>query len=347
MPVGGSCLARRDGCILRLQTADRLHCGYGEIAPLQGLHEETLQEAAGQLDTILHSGLPETPHLTMLNAGDALPGDLFPSVRTGIEMALLNLQASEKGKFTPLPWNLNPASTLPLNALLFGDKADVLQQADMYYRIGYRTFKLKIRPERAGEATELITELHRILGDAVQFRLDSNQSFTCESAARFLDALPGKQIAYIEEPLMKPEESARLYERTGIRIALDESLWQCPALRHELPASCLGAYILKPSRTGGISATMRLAIEARSRGLAAVISSAYDSGISTGFFARMASLLDAHPPACGLDTFRQFQRDILAVPLSATDGLLDVDAVWKSSTKPDLSRLNCMKEWTL
>ncbi|HED31994.1 MAG TPA: o-succinylbenzoate synthase, partial [Prosthecochloris aestuarii] len=65
VPVGGSCLARRDGCILRLQTADRLHCGYGEIAPLQGLHEETLQEAAGQLDTILHSGLPETPHLTM------------------------------------------------------------------------------------------------------------------------------------------------------------------------------------------------------------------------------------------------------------------------------------------
>ena len=347
VPVRQTSLDTRDGLVLALRSPDGQHTGLGEIAPLPGLHNESLDEAFLELAATLRKKLPETGNLTLLNVSDTLEERLYPSVRTGIEMALLNLQASITGQFPKLPCGPKPATTLPLNALLFGDNETILQQAEHFYQQGYRTLKLKVNALNRADATGQIRTLDRIFGSSITLRLDSNQSFDLEAAIRFLDALPKKRIAYIEEPLSDPQKIAELFRRSGVPIALDESLWQTPDLRHALPDECLGAYILKPSRIGGIAATMKMAIEAEAKGIPAVISSGFESGISLGFYARMASLLGPNPTACGIDTFRQFTKDILITPLCTQSGSLCVESIWRRSTAPDMSRLTCIEQWTL
>ncbi len=347
VPVRTASLDKRDGLIVRLQSADGRHTGFGEVAPLPGLHSESLEEALHQLSACLRRTLPGTGHLTLLNVSEALQEKLYPSVRTGIEMALLNFQASVAGTFPGLPCCRKPAEKLPLNALLFGDTPTVLNQAEEYYRQGYRTFKLKASARDSAAAIDRIRALDTKFKNDITLRLDSNQTFDLASATLFLNALPKKNIAYIEEPLQYRQEIAALTRASGIRVALDESLWQEPALRFSIPAECLGGYVLKPARIGGIAATMKLALEASQKGIPAIISSGFESGVSLGFYAQMAAHLGADPPACGIDTFRQLGRDILITPLSAGSGELSVETAWRRSTMPDLSRLTCIGQWIL
>ncbi len=346
VPVRRSSLGTRDGFLLALRSPGG-HTGFGEIAPLPGLHEETLEQAGQQLTEFLRRPLQDIGNLTIGNVADSLPKNLFPSVLTGIEMALLNLQAGMKGAF-PLPQPYNrPAKILPLNALLFGDTPTVLEQAAAFSRQGYRTFKLKVNAHNAEAASEQLNALNRTLPKDALIRLDSNRSFGLAEAASFLDTLPKERIAYIEEPLRRTPEIPELFRRTGVRSALDESLWQHPGIHSRLPTESLGGFVLKPSRIGGVAATVKLAAEAHSLGLPAVIGSAFETGVSLGFFVRIASLLDPDPPACGLDTFRQFRRDILAEPLTVEGGNLSVEEAYRKSLRPEFSMLKTVGEWTL
>ena len=346
VPVRRSSLGTRDGFLLALRSSGGC-TGFGEVAPLPGLHEETLEQAEQQLIESIRRVLPDIGDLTIGNVADSLPKNLFPSVLTGIEMALLNLQTEITGAF-PLPQpHSRTAKTLPLNALLFGDTPRVLEQAAAFSRQGYRTFKLKVNAHNAEAASEQLNALHRTLPKDALIRLDSNRSFGLAEATSFLGTLPKERIAYIEEPLQRTSEIPELFRRTGVRSALDESLWQHPGIHSRLPAESLGGFVLKPSRVGGIAATVKLAAEAQSLALPAVIGSAFETGVALGFFARMASLLGPDPPACGLDTFRQFRRDILAEPLTAEEGCLSVEEAYRKSLRPEFSILKTVGEWTL
>ncbi|HHE32960.1 MAG TPA: o-succinylbenzoate synthase, partial [Chlorobaculum parvum] len=87
--VRGVLLDKREGLLLRLKSKGAI--AYGEVAPLTGLHAESLDEALQALTTF-------TPELSRLdrNTPDERQrlinkATLPPSVATGIEMALINL----------------------------------------------------------------------------------------------------------------------------------------------------------------------------------------------------------------------------------------------------------------
>lgn len=347
VPVHGTKLGTRDGLVLALTSGDGLHTGYGEIAPLEGLHEETLQEAQEQCTAVLPAADLSCGTLSLADAGKQLPAHLFPSVQTGIEMALLNLQATFSGSFPSFPGAPTPAGKLPLNALLFGDPATVMSMADDYFRQGYRTFKLKVQAADPGPAIEQVLRLRSSFGKKISLRLDSNRSFGLEDACVFFSRIPADNIEYIEEPLADPSLIPEFFSRTGIRTALDESLWMSPDTWNEIPHNCFGGIVLKPSRLGSLSTTLKLALQAEAEGITAVISAAFESGISLGFYARLASVASGKPAACGLDTFRLLSRDILPEPLRAEAGHLLPENVYRNSLLPDLSRLNLIEEWIL
>jgi O-succinylbenzoate synthase len=82
-------LVQREGIIIALRSTDGEHIAYGEIAPLPGLHNETLELAEAQLVDLLSKRGMTTP--------DSLPEELYPSVRTGVEMAMINLDTAISG----------------------------------------------------------------------------------------------------------------------------------------------------------------------------------------------------------------------------------------------------------
>ncbi|WP_068867846.1 o-succinylbenzoate synthase [Prosthecochloris sp. CIB 2401] len=344
LPVRGGHISNRDGLILELSTPDGTHRSYGEIAPLPGLHDETLPEALEQLRNRIEEAMVDIATQSSIHKIPEFPGHLMPSVRTGLEMAACNLQASIRGTF-PLP-EATP-SLVPLNALVYGNPGNIEKQALEHYSMGYRSFKFKVTNRDADTVAEQIRLLDAELEKEVEFRLDSNQSFDLDSASRFLETLPKQRISYIEEPLGNPRDIQELHARTGIRIALDETLWQSPDIRHHLPESCLGAYVLKPSRIGGILATIRLIQEAEQRNIPPIISSAFESGISLGFYALLCTTLRSATHAAGLDTFRQLGTDIISAALETEHGCIPAARAWEKSTRPNMQKLKKIDQWTL
>ena len=344
--VRGLRVERREGLVLALNTTINGVTAYGEIAPLPGLHDETLEEA----ERALSGFVPKLAELRSKNRNEQqelLQGaGLPPSVMTGIEMALLNLEAIGSRRGPCFTGAYPAARTVTVNALLFGTPETVIGRAESCYAQGFRTFKLKVQAARIEEAIATISRFHKAFGGRAKLRLDANQSLELDDAIAFGRSIPAESVSYIEEPLKEASLIPEFHARTGIRSALDETLWQEPGLLEQIPASCLGALILKPNRIGGIGKTLDLAAIALGRNLSPVLSSAFESGISLGFYAWLAAVSAPEPAACGLDTGSFLSHDLLEVPFSTHSGAVDPAEAWKNSNAVRRDMLNPVARWT-
>ncbi len=333
-------LVQRDGIIIALKTAEESYVAYGEIAPLPGLHCETLELAEAQLIELLSKrGL--TNH-------DSLPEGLYPSVRTGLEMAMINLEFAISGALPSCFETVTALQHVPVNALLFGDTALIMQRAEQYFALGYRTFKLKITASNTGNAIKSIHALHSTFGNHIELRLDANQSLSLDEAVDFAKNIPPGSVAYIEEPLQHAECIGDFYAKTALLSALDETLWQKPDLLFKIPVESLAALILKPNRLGGIFVALQLARYACEKNLLAVFSSAFESGISLSFYTWLAALTASHKPAaCGLDTYRYLQHDLLETPFGTENALLDAHKLYQDGMKVKQRSLQRKSLWIL
>ena len=343
--VRGVLLARSEGLLLRLKSKGVT--AYGEIAPLIGLHTESLDEAAQSLAAFIS----ELSRLDRNNSAERLRliGDaqLPPSVATGIEMALVNLEAVANSSLPLFPDAFPPAPKIPVNALLAGDPKSVLERAAKRYAEGFRAFKLKVRKGQLDEAIACIRALHDKFGSKIELRLDANQSLELDEAVGFGKALPPGSISYIEEPLTDAALIPEFHAATGLPSALDESLWQRPELLDEIGPAPLGALVIKPNCIGGIAKSLDLAAKARRMGLQAVFSSAFESSVSLGLYALLAAVSSPAPAASGLDTASFLARDLTETPFAAPNGLADPAAAWRDSLCVKSGMIQTVESWTL
>jgi len=332
-------LLNREGIIIALKSSDGAMISYGEIAPLPGLHEETLHMAEHQFMEYIYNH--------KLSTIDLLPEGLFPSVKTGIEIALFNFKAVNSG-IPPFFSSPSPsASRVPINALLAGERESIIVRAETLYNLGYRTFKLKVTPKNAEQTLGVIRELSLKFGETVALRLDANQSFSLDEAVEFSKNIIRDNISYIEEPLTDPILIGEFHARTAVRSALDETLWQQPYLMRSFPPGALKALVLKPNRLGGIVETLRLAQYARENNLLAVLSSAFESGISLSFYAWLAAHTSTEPAASGLDTGRYLEYDLLDLPFGSSSDTLTPQELYWNGHKVATSHLKPSSIWTL
>lgn len=134
-------------------------------------------------------------------------------------------------------------------------------------------------------------------------RLDANRSFTLEEAVAFAKECEGLNIEYMEEPLKKSAELSLFYRETGMPIALDETLYLNEPWED---IEGLSALILKVGALGPLARTRALAEEGKERGLRIVISSCFESPLTTDFLSALSAEL-APKELAGLDTVRFFQ----------------------------------------
>jgi len=343
--VRGVLLRKREGLLLRLKSEGAT--AYGEVAPLTGLHTESLDEALQALTEFI----PELSRLDRNSSDDRLrligETTLPPSVATGIEMALFNLEAIETASLPSFPDAFPPASKIPVNALLAGDAQAVLDRAAKRYTEGFRAFKLKVRKGQLDEAVACIRALHDRFGGKAELRLDANQSLDFDEVVGFGKALPANSISYIEEPLTDAALIPDFHAATGLPSALDESLWQRPELLDQIGPEPLAALVLKPNCIGGIRKSLDLAAKAHRMGLQAVFSSAFESSVSLGMYALLAAVSSPAPAASGLDTASFLADDLTETPFAAPNGFADPAAAWRDSLRVRTDMIEIVKSWTL
>jgi len=317
----------RQGLLVEL-TDENQCCGWGEIAPLPQFSKETLPEAQRQLQSLF----PHIKNQEIPDGAESLNGKfdlwlnqyrLYPSVRFGLETAVLNLLCRQNQKTLCQLLGNVIVHRIPVCGLLQGPINDVINQAVDMINEGFTSFKLKIGREGFPGDLETIESLRDILHNQATLCLDANQAWSYEQAIEFAQKIGPEDIKYIEEPFADTKMIPDFFAKTRIPVALDESL---VTLSKDQAKSIKGvnAFILKPTILGGIENTFSWIRQAQRHALKTVISSSFETGVGIITLANLAAAAGEIHITAGLDTLRWFKNDILKSPFEVKNGHLDV-----------------------
>jgi len=283
--------------------------GHGEIAPLPGLHREGLKEVfdalPGLRQAVMGTGWAQDES-ALFEQSDAVLGAMPPSVRCGVEMALLDLSGNCAVDGEVAVCGLVPAG------------ADVCEEAVRLAREGYRAVKVKLGRRDMTDEIEAIQRIREAVWanpptgsphGGASLRLDANRAWRLEQAVEFARQIGPDGIEYIEEPVADPSDQRAFFQQTGIPIGLDETLVGLDPRQAPI-AEGVGAVVLKPAALGGLSRTAHWIAAARECGVRAVLSSCFESSVAVRSYGVMALRMGLQETPQGLDTLKFLREDV-------------------------------------
>jgi L-alanine-DL-glutamate epimerase-like enolase superfamily enzyme len=183
----------------------------------------------------------------------------WPSIRFGLEMALLDLDNPATGVLIPSPFTRGE-SGININGLVWmNTPAEMAVQIDQKLAEGYTCIKLKIGAVNWSDELNLIEGIRkRYTAEQITIRVDANGAFAPGVAPAKLKQLSAFDIHSIEQPIRAGqwEQLADLSVNSPIPIALDEELIGCyhPDECERLIDAIRPQYVvLKPSLIGGFA----------------------------------------------------------------------------------------------
>ncbi|XP_071735709.1 protein PHYLLO, chloroplastic isoform X2 [Rutidosis leptorrhynchoides] len=358
-PICNDCSKHyREGFVLILYLEDG-NTGVGEVAPL-GINKESMMDVEAQLQFLTHvikrvglnSSLPllkgSFSSWIWINLGIP-PDSLHPSVRCGLEMAILNASAAAVGSTmlnmlnlsVPKEESAQTSLKVRICALIDcdGTPAQVAYLASTLVEEGFTAIKLKVaRRANPIEDAEVIQEIRRKVGFQIQLRADANRKWSFNEALQFGSNVKGCALQYIEEPVNDEDDIIRFCEESGLPVALDETtdnLQENPLkMLSRFTHNGIVAVVIKPSFIGGFEKALLIARWAQQQGKMAVISAAFESGISLSAYIQFSCYLDMQnadickimnkepgpPVAQGLGTYKWLKEDVLIEPVCISRG---------------------------
>lgn len=173
---------------------------------------------------------------------------------------------------------------------------------------GYRRVKLKVEP---GRDVDYVRATREALGRDVALWVDANGSFELDDST--LRRLDGEGLQLIEQPLDPHDFAghARLARELMTPICLDESIATVHDIDRCLDLGGPHTFNLKPSRIGGIAATLALAERAHAGGGRVWIGGMLDTGLARTVNIVLSARVGDLPGDVSA-TSRYFARDITA-----------------------------------
>jgi o-succinylbenzoate synthase len=302
---------------LALVLSDGEFEGSAGIAPLPGLSPETLEAAAGALAAIRWHEVHPAANDPLSIAERLVPADL-PSVRLGVEAALLDLAGRRNGVPVAALLTDQEPSPAAATAALITKLDGALDAARDAAAAGARAIKLKIGRERAAEREiETVFAIRRAVGDLIAIRADANGALAGPDDPR-IAALADAGAEWIEDPF--PIERLLACPPLPLPVAIDEDVARDPARAlRALERGRAHAIVLKPALLGGLGRALALAEAAGERGARAVVSHAYDPPTTFAACAHLALALDRQEvhglgPYEGLEAWKTEHGESIAVP---------------------------------
>ena len=311
-------LTDRQGIIIQLIT-DQGDNVYSEVSPFPHLHQETLAEARRYLidmkSRLKGIKIPSSQALFSFFGKDEINQ---PSVRFGVESAILIALLQSGADVFSEPFSARHLSAVPVNALVSAAGEDNLQELETVLKAGYQAIKVKVGRGKPDQEIGFVHEVASLIQDRATLRLDANRSWELATAIDFCQALNDLPVEYIEEPLQNPRLLPLLYKKTGIPLALDESLSENTPLNFTT-AEWISALVIKPTVLGSLRCTLDWLRLARQKGVKAVISDTFQSGVGLSFLIRLAAAAGQDLPM-GFDTYQWLADDILEQRLTIANG---------------------------
>lgn len=354
-------LDERTGILVCLRSPSG-NVGWGEVAPLPGFSEESLEQAlrqaGGVAATVVYRNLDDDePRFTGLRRQDSF----HSSVRFGMESALLSLRAANAGTHPARLLSDSPPDRIAVNALLTGTGKSVIDDAVKLAERGYIAVKLKVGRARLQDEAAIVRDLRAELPGTVAIRLDANRAWDFDDACDFSAGIQPDSIAYVEEPLADPGRLPELRAKTGIPYAVDETLqdigWRVVSSLREhgkeeldlLPAYPqvhlvdavlhATAWVVKPTLLGAPLEFYSSSAPSHGYGGPVVVSSSFETGMGLVSLANLAAAANHGSIPVGLDTQFWLADDTLEEDLIDVNGTCDVIRACRLAASPKLNVL--------
>ncbi|XP_042431039.1 protein PHYLLO, chloroplastic-like isoform X2 [Zingiber officinale] len=343
-----------EGFILRIYLDNNI-VGLGEVAPIE-IHAEDLLDVEEQLRFLVHKLVGSNISFIPLLRGSfsewiwrslAIPASsIFPSVKCGLEMAILNtLAMNEASSFFDVISGYGSSSVEPLLdadgndgpkqieiCALIDHSGSPKEIADVVYQLvdeGFNTIKLKVaRRKNPLEDVEVIRAIRQVVGYKINIRVDANRKWTYEEALQFGSCVKHFNLQFIEEPVNREMDILKFCDESSLPVALDETIDNLKGdLFHGLKKFAhpgIVAIVIKPSVIGGFENAATVAKWAQLHKKIAIVSSAFESSVSLSVYIQFAYYLERQNAAVckiegrelnaalahGLGTYRWLKEDV-------------------------------------
>lgn len=239
--------------VVIVELHDGPHLGRGEAAgvPYAGETPESMRDQVESVRAAIEAGATRAELLDLLPAGGA---------RNALDAALWDLEAKASGRRA---WQLAGVGcgSAVTSAVTIGIRTLAEYAASARALADHPWIKLKVGHEAPLEAVRVVREA----APAARLIVDANQAWTVDDVRRHLPALQALGVALLEQPVRAGEDAGLASLDSPIPICADESIQTAD----DLPALA-GRYAfvnIKLDKTGGLTAALALAAQARASGL--------------------------------------------------------------------------------
>jgi o-succinylbenzoate synthase len=221
-----------------------------------------------------------------------------------------------------LGWPAAVRDEVPVSALVPAVGADMAGElAAEAMAAGMTTMKVKVGGGSLAADADRVAAVRAALGPAGRIRLDANGAWDLDTAVEAIARLAGFDLELVEQPVADLDDLARVRRRVAVPVAADESLRSLDDARRLAALEAADAVVVKVQPLGGVRAALQV-IEAA--GVAAIVSSLYETSIGLAAGVALAAALPDLPYACGLGTGALLAGDVVADPLIPEGGMLPV-----------------------
>jgi L-alanine-DL-glutamate epimerase-like enolase superfamily enzyme len=212
---------------------------------------------------------------------------------------------------------------VPVLGLLQGE--DEAQLRDEFARLqadGYRTVKVKVGFDASQDARH-VAAVQRVVDGRAAIRVDANQGYDAQDAARFIGSIDPAGIELFEQPCAAGDwaahrVAAEAARRTGLPLMLDESIYGLPDIERAAAEHACSLLKVKLMKFAGIDALAAAIARIRALGMRPVLGNGVACDLSCWMEACVAA---RHIDNAGeMNGFQKARRMLFEQPLPFVQG---------------------------
>ncbi|XWS75501.1 hypothetical protein CRYUN_Cryun01aG0094700 [Craigia yunnanensis] len=295
LTIASSRLVEVENVAIRVELSNGC-VGWGEVPVLPWLNwnQATALEKVREACEFLGQGPPVTLNLALDQISKIVPGSEFASVRTGLEMALIDAVANSIDVplwrlFGGVSNTLSTAATIPTTS-----SAKAFDLAAKYCKQGFKT--LKIEMGRDLNADIEVLQAVRAAHPHCLFIFDANEGYTSKEAIEVLEKLNGEGVTPVlfEQPVHRDDwkglgdVSIVAREKYGISVAADESCKNLVDIQKLIEEKLVDVINIKLSKFG-VLGTLEIVEMVKKSGLNLMIDSVAETRLATGVAGHLAA----------------------------------------------------------
>jgi len=267
--------------------------GWGEARPSPRWSYETPETVVTTIRTYLAPALLGMDEFNLEGIHKIMDTVIAPGVQIGqpiaksaLDIALHDLAGKKRAMSLSAMLGGNGTSGVKLGYVVSATTVDeAIAQTVEGLEQGYHGFKVKtgIKPEID---LDMVREISKVAGGRYLW-IDANQGWEFDEAVRFAREMANFGVHVLEQPLAANDITGYrdLVQRSGIPIALDESIYSPRDLVQFIKLKAINGLVIKVCRVGGIFWAKRMATMARDEGLLLL-----GSGLTEGRISLMSSV---------------------------------------------------------